>query len=128
MAKTNRSKRQTTKKIVCPSGYYELNISRQGGLRGLMPPRKTKLKKGDIIGYDSRRSSKSIKLFRPRKKGYERLHFKERNGSISNTYRWPMSKESLEIIIGLMSASAGYEKITRIPCNDLPITLAYQID
>lgn len=89
---------------------------------------RTKLKKGDVIGYDASHTSRSIKILRPSKGNLIELYFKE-GSDLSKNFRWPLNKEEFELLVNLMAASAGYNKAFKISCDShLHLAWAYHID
>jgi hypothetical protein len=90
--------------------------------------RKTRLKKGDVIGYNASQASQSIKIFRPTKGGLVRLAFKE-GSDFSKDFRWPLKKEEVKLLANLMAASVGCNGAFQISCAKyVDLTWAYQID
>lgn len=91
----------------------------------------TRIMKGDIVGYDKRRSSLSIKIFRPTKKmPGRRLFFRDIKSDCSSAYTetylrvsW-MSKEQFKDFAECMIAAAGHEA-REIDCGNLPVTWAF---
>lgn len=88
----------------------------------------TKLKEGDVIGFDASKSAQAIKLFRPSKKKVNRLFFKVfgKTDTPFKNFRWQLDKEGFEALVELMAASAGCNAFP-IGYNHLPVTWAYQL-
>lgn len=89
--------------------------------------RKTKLRSGDMIGYDAGRSSQALKFFRSLRGDDERLLIREEGSSfLLQNFRWPLDKEEFEALASLMAAGMGY-CITAVNCRYLPVTWAYRL-
>jgi hypothetical protein len=91
--------------------------------------RETKLRPGDVIGYDVRRSARAIRIFRFTKKGERVIIFFREDGSpLLEKFRQNIDgEESFHALCELMAAVIKC-KAVKIPCSKLPeVAWAYQV-